>query len=67
MATKRPTTRELAEAKKQERLDQMKVAIREGTLTVRQMTPRERKRAEADRETAVRKRAARASSRSTAR
>ena len=59
MASTRPTTRQLADARKQERLAEMKVAIRDGRLTVRQMTPTERKQADAARTTAVRARAAR--------
>ena len=59
MANNRPTTRELAEAQKQERLKDMDLAISEGRLTVRQMTPRERKQADVARETAVQARAAR--------
>ncbi len=67
MANKRPTTRELAEARKQERLAEMEVAIRDGRLTVRQMTPGERKQADAARATVVRARAARARPTATAR
>ena len=67
MANTRPTARELADARKQERLAEMEIAIQEGRLTVRQMTTTERKQADADREIAVRARAARARSRSTAR
>ena len=63
MANPRSTMRELAEARKQEQLAEMEVAITEGRLTVRQMTPRERKQADADREIVVRARAARARSR----
>ena len=43
MAAKRPTTRELSDARSAQRRADMQVAIEEGTLTVRQMTPRERK------------------------
>ena len=66
MANNRPTTRELAEARKQEQLVEMKLAVSEGRLTVRQMTPQERKQADADREVAVRARAARGRWRSNA-
>jgi hypothetical protein len=59
VANNRPTTRELAEARKQERLAEMDEAIRDGRLTVRQMTPGERKQADADREVFVQARAAR--------
>jgi hypothetical protein len=43
MAANRPTTQELSEARKAQRRADMQVAIEEGTLTVRQMTPLERK------------------------
>lgn len=43
MAANRPTTRELSDARKALRRADMQVAIEEGTLTVRQMTPLERK------------------------
>ena len=43
MAAKRPTTRELSDARSAQRRADMQVAIEEGTLTVRQMTPLERK------------------------
>jgi hypothetical protein len=59
VANNRPTTRELAEARKQERLAEMDEAIRDGRLTVRQMTPGERKQADADRDVVVQARAAR--------
>jgi hypothetical protein len=59
MAKTRPTTRELAEARKKERMADMDEAIRDGRLTVRQMTPGERKQANADRDVVVQARAAR--------
>ena len=43
MAANRPTTRELSDARKALRRADMQAAIEEGTLTVRQMTPLERK------------------------
>ena len=43
MAANRPTTRELSDARDAQRRADMQVAIEEGTLTVRQMTPLERK------------------------
>jgi hypothetical protein len=47
MAANRPTARELSDAKSAQRRADMQVAIEEGTLTVRQMTPLERKDAQA--------------------
>jgi len=64
---KRPTMRVLAEAKHQEKREAMQTAIAEGNLTVRQMTPRERKAGDARRaEVAAerKERKARASTRS---
>ena len=50
MASKnRPTMRELAEAKTSEKRKAMQAAIADGRLTVRQMTPRERKESDARR------------------
>ena len=43
MAVNRPTTRERSDANNALRRAAMQVAIDEGTLTVRQMTPLERK------------------------
>lgn len=43
MAANRPTGRELSDARDAQRRADMQVAIEEGTLTVRQMTPLERK------------------------
>jgi hypothetical protein len=54
MATNRPTMRELSEARHRKRRDEMHVAIAEGRLTVRQMTPQERKQADVHRATRVR-------------
>ena len=58
MANKRPTMRQLSDARKREQLDEMQVEILEGRLTVRQMTPRERKESDAHRAIAHRGRAA---------
>ena len=46
---RRPTMRQLAEAKASERREAMQAEIAAGRLTVRQMTPRERKEADARR------------------
>jgi hypothetical protein len=46
MATNRPTMHQLREARHEKRRDEMRVAIAEGRLTVRQMTPQERKQAD---------------------
>ncbi|HYN50593.1 MAG TPA: hypothetical protein VES62_06680 [Thermoleophilaceae bacterium] len=43
MAANRPTAREFSDARTALRRADMQVAIEEGTLTVRQMTPLERK------------------------
>ncbi len=43
MAANRPTARELSDERNALRRADMQVAIEEGTLTVRQMTPLERK------------------------
>ena len=58
MAANRPTTRELSDARDAQRRADMQVAIEEGTLTVRQMTPLERKASHALRAAAVEARAA---------
>ncbi len=63
MATKRPRMRQLSEAKNRERREQMQLAIAEGRLTVRQMTPQERKKSDAHRAAGAPARAARAASR----
>lgn len=64
MTTKnRPTMRELAEAKHSDRLEEMQAAVAEGRLTVRQMTPRERKESDAQRAAGAEARAERAASR----
>lgn len=52
MANNRPTMRQLSDARKREQLHEMQVAILEGRLTVRQMTPTERKESDARRATA---------------
>jgi len=59
MAANRPTTRELSDAKAALRRADMQVAIEEGTLTVRQMTPLERKDSHALREAGAEGRAGR--------
>jgi len=63
MATNRPTMRELSEAINRRRREEMQVAIAEGRLTVRQMTPRERRQSDAHRAAGAAARAARAASR----
>jgi hypothetical protein len=60
MAANRPTTRELSDARDAQRRADMQVAIEEGTLTVRQMTPLERKDSHALRAAGAEARAARA-------
>ena len=47
MAGKRPTMRELDDARSSKRREEMRAAIAEGRLKVRQMTPAERKAADA--------------------
>ena len=63
MAANRPTSRELSDAKNALRRADMQVAIEEGTLTVRQMTPLERKDSQALRAAGDEARAATARSR----
>jgi predicted RNA-binding protein with PUA-like domain len=63
VATNRPTMRQLNDLKTKERLAEMELAIAEGRLTVRQMTPRERREADAHRATRASARTARASAR----
>jgi hypothetical protein len=63
MAKNRPTMRQLSDAINRKRREEMQVAIAEGRLTVRQMTPQERKRSDAHRVAGARARAARAPSR----
>ncbi len=46
MSEARPTTQQRAEAKKARKRQEMELAIAEGRLTVRQMTPTERKEAD---------------------
>jgi hypothetical protein len=60
MPTNRQTIRQLNAAKTMKLREEMQEAIREGRLTVRQMTPQERKRSDAHRAAADRKRPARA-------
>jgi hypothetical protein len=59
----RQTMRQLNEAKNEKRRAEMKVAIAEGWLTVRQMTPKERKESDAHRAAGAPARAARAARR----
>ncbi|MFL5871779.1 MAG: hypothetical protein ACJ75R_11895 [Solirubrobacterales bacterium] len=59
----RPTMRELSDARHRKRRDEMHAAIAEGRLTVRQMTPQERKQADLQRAARVRELAGTASSR----
>jgi hypothetical protein len=58
MAANRPTPRELSDTRKAKRLADMQFAIDDGTLTVRQMTPLERKDSDALRAAAAEARAA---------
>jgi hypothetical protein len=64
MPTMRPTMRQLKDAKSAKQRGEMELAIAEGRLTVRQMTPKERKQADRDRAGAQRVRAARPPGRS---
>ena len=64
MEKRRPTTRELAEAKQAGKREAMHAAIAEGKLTVRQMTPSERKAGDARRAEVAAERAARKATRS---
>ena len=59
----RPTMRELAEEKTRHQRAEMQEAIDDGRLTVRQMTPQERKAADASRAAGAAGRAARTSER----
>jgi len=63
MPTNRPTMRQLSDARNLKLREEMQEAIDEGRLTVRQMTPRERKEADVHRVAAVAARAARATRR----
>jgi hypothetical protein len=58
MAANRPTTRELSDARHAQRRADMQIAIEEGTLTVRRMTPLERKDSQALRAAGAEARAA---------
>ena len=64
MEKRRPTTRERAEAKQADKRAAMEEAIAEGKLTVRQMTPSERKAGDARRAEVAEERAARRATRS---
>lgn len=64
MAANRPTMRELNDEKNRKRREEMDVAIAEGRLTVRQMTPRERRESDAHHEAGAEARAQRAATRS---
>ena len=59
MAAKRLTMRQLSDARNAVRREEMEIAIAEGRLKVRQMTPTERRRADRDRASFVRARAKR--------
>ena len=63
MAATRPTMRQLSEAKNVVRREEMRVAIAEGRLKVRQMTKKERKASDAHRAAHAEMRAVRAASR----
>jgi ketosteroid isomerase-like protein len=63
MAMKRPTMRQLSDARKRQRREEIQAAIADGRLTVRQMTPQERKEADAHRRTRTRARTTRGASR----
>jgi hypothetical protein len=64
MAVELPTRQRLSPEAKSRRLHEMKLAIADGTLVVRQMTTAERRQADADRERCIRTRADRAARRS---
>lgn len=64
MAARRPTMRELRNARNSRRREEMELAITEGRLTVRQMTPAERRQADRDRARVARARAGREARRS---
>lgn len=60
MAANRPTMRQLREEKTREGRAQVQAAIAEGRLTVRQMTPQERRASDERRAAAAERRASRA-------
>jgi hypothetical protein len=60
MTMNRPTMRQLSDARNRTRREEMQVAIAEGRLTVRQMTPQERTESDVHRAARARARAARA-------
>lgn len=60
MVTKRPTMRQLNDVRNAERRADMQLAIAEGRLTVRQMTPSERSESDARRAAGAQAREARA-------
>ncbi len=60
MAVNRPTMRQLNEEKNKVRREEMQVAIAEGRLTVRQMTPSERRESDAHQAAGAAARSARA-------
>jgi hypothetical protein len=64
MAVELPTRQRLSPETKQRRLHEMKLAIADGSLVVRQMTTAERHEADAARERCIRARAERAARRS---
>ena len=63
MASNRPTAQQRADARNSQKREEMETAIAEGRLTVRQMTPKERKQADAARAAAAERNAARKRSR----
>jgi hypothetical protein len=65
MAAKRPTMRQLNDARTAELREEMQAAIADGRLTVRQMTPKERKESDAHRATQDAGRATRAAARAS--
>lgn len=67
MAASRPTMRQLSDARNTQRREEMQVAIAEGRLTVRQMTPKERRQADRARASGAPARAAHAATRAARR
>jgi hypothetical protein len=58
MATNRPTLKQLRDARNREAREEVQMAIAEGRMTVRQMTPRERKQADIHRAARVQEQSA---------
>jgi hypothetical protein len=67
VVARRLTMRQLRDARNDERREEMKRAIAEGRLIVRQMTPKERRQADCDRASGARVRAKREADRDRAR